>query len=353
MSAHAKLSASGAVTWLNCPASPRICANIANESSHFAEEGTRAHAQAEAMLTNAKQPHPDMADDVRDYVELVEELAAGAELHIEQRLKYTEWVADGFGTADAVIISDGTLMIVDLKFGKGVKVNAEENPQLRLYALAALQKWQWDKDITRVRVIVSQPRLDHISSEELSLYEILTWGEWVKERAALTNLPAAPAVPGEKQCRWCRARYTCRARAIASLTVVGSDHLAPSDISALLPHLAEVKSWASDIEAQAMSLLGAGAEVTGYKLVEGRALRTLTDNAVDTLRAAGLDDDAIYRQSYRTLGDIEKSLGGKKKAAPVLEKCTSKPAGKPIVVLSSDPRPAVAANVTLNFPIGD
>ena len=352
MSAHAKLSASGSATWLNCAASPRLCANIPNESSHFAEEGTRAHAQAEAMLTGAEQPHPDMADDVRPYVEFVEELAAGAELHIEQRLEYTEWVAEGFGTADAVIISGDTIIVVDLKFGKGVKVSADENPQLRLYALAALQKWHWDKGITQVRAIVSQPRLDHISSEELSVQDLLTWGEWVKERAILTTEPTAKATPGEKQCRWCRARYTCRARAIASLTVIGSDHLSPADIGALLPHLAEVKSWASDIEAQAMTLLEAGSEVTGYKLVEGRAIRTLTDTAVDTLRAAGLDDEAIYRQSYRTLGDIEKALGGKKKAAPVLEKCTTKPAGKPAIVPNSDPRPALNGTVA-NFEIGD
>ena len=352
MAAHAKLSASGANTWLHCSASPRISEDIPNDTSAYAEEGTKAHAQAEAMLLNKEpQPYTEMAGDVMPYVELVEELSTGFERHIEQQLTYDEWVPEGFGTADAVIIRDGTLIVVDLKFGKGVKVNANENPQLRLYALAALQKWQWEHGIAHVITMVSQPRLDHVSQEELTVMDLLEWGEWVKERAKMTADPNAKATPGEKQCRWCRARFTCRARAIDALTVLGSDHLAPTDISALLPHLPEVKSWASDIEAQAMTLLESGAEVPGYKLVEGRSVRTLTDTAVDILRTAGLDDSAIYRQSYRTLTDIEKALGGKKKAAPVLEKCTTKPAGKPAIVKTSDPRPSVVDTVA-DFPEG-
>ena len=353
MSAHARLSASGANTWLNCPASPRICDDIPNDSSTYAEEGTNAHAQAEAMLLGANQPHPNMADDVQPYVDLVTELAAGTTPLIEQQLEYSEWVSGGFGTADAVIINNGMLTIVDLKFGKGVKVNANDNPQLRLYALAALQKWQWDYDIDRVKMVICQPRLDHISSEELTVTELLKWGEWVIERAQLTTDPNAPAVPGEKQCRWCRARFTCRARAIEALTVAGSDHLAPADIATVLPMLSSVSSWVKDIEAHAMSLLESGQEVAGYKLVEGRATRKLTDDAVDTLRAAGLDDSAIYRQSYRTLSDIEKSLGGKKKAAPVLEQCTTKPAGKPAIVPNSDPRPALTMASVAQFEIGE
>ena len=352
MSAHAKLSASGSATWLYCAASPRLCAGIKDESSPFAEEGTRAHAQAEAMLTGAEQPHPEMAADVQPYVDLVLELSAGAELLIEQLLEYTEWVPNGFGTADAVIILDGVLIIVDLKFGKGIKVSAEGNTQPRLYALAALQRWQWEHGIEKVVMIISQPRLDHVSREEITVDELLEWGEWVKERAAATEDPKAVATPGHKQCRWCKARFTCRARAIDALHVAGSDYLTPADIAMLLPHIAEVKSWVGDLEQQAMNLLESGSDVPGYKLVEGRSVRKLTDSAADILRTAGLDDSAIYRQSYRTLTDIEKALGGKKKAAPVLEQCTTKPAGKPAIVQTSDPRPPISGNVA-QFEIGE
>lgn len=349
---HARLSASGSATWLNCPASPRLCDGVPDKSSGYAAEGTRAHEQAEAMLLGRRQPHPELADDVLPYVELVEELSASGKRFVEQRLEYTEWVPEGFGTADAVVIHEGTLTIVDLKFGKGIRVSADGNTQLRLYALAALQEWQWEYDIATVTMTISQPRLDHVSSETLTVEELLAWGDWVKKRVAITQDPQAPPVPGEKQCRWCRARFTCRARAIDALTVAGSDHLAPSDIAALLPHLPGVIAWADDIEAQAVSLLESGAEVAGYKLVEGRSVRKLTDNAVDTLRAAGLDDSTIYRQSYRTLADIEKALGGKKNAAPVLEQCTTKPAGKPAIVLNSDPRPPISATVA-QFPVGE
>lgn len=346
---HAKLSASGSATWLNCPAAPRICEGLPDDTSPYAEEGTKAHAQAEAMLRGEEGPFPEMAADVQPYVDYVNSLPG--DRWFEQRLDYTEWVPEGFGTADAVVIDGDLLTIIDLKFGMGVRVYAQDNSQMRIYAIAALQRWQWDYGISRIKMTICQPRLDHVSEDTLGIGEILDWGNEVKRKAALTLDPAAPAVPGEKQCRWCKARTVCRPRAIDALTVAGSDHLTPADVGALLRHVDGIKSWLSDLEAHAFDLLNSGADVPGYKLVEGRSLRALTDNAVDTLRAAGLDDSAIYRQSYRTLGDIEKSLGGKKKAAPVLEKCTTKPAGKPTIAPTSDPRPTMSASVA--FEIGD
>lgn len=352
MTDHAKLSASGSATWLYCPAAPRICAGLPEETSPYAEEGTRAHAQAEAMLRGVEGPHPELGRDVIPYYELVRSLVGQDDtLSIEQQVSFDEWVPGGFGTADTVILhADGTITVVDLKFGQGVKVFAPENPQLRLYALGAVQAHQFTHDITTARMIICQPRMDHVSEETLDVLALLEWGEWVKERAHAAQDPDAVAVPGEKQCRWCTARRICRARAQYIMNVVGSEHLTPTDVARLLPFVAQAEAWAKDIADHARELLAGGVDVPGYKLVEGRSVRKFTEDAPDILRAAGLSDEQIYRQELRTLSDIEKALGGKKKAAPTLEKATAKNPGTPTVVETSDPRPAISANVVAQFP---
>ncbi len=351
---HAKLSASGSSTWLNCPASIRISSGIEDSSTAYAEEGTRAHATAEALLLGKEPPSPEMVGTVEPYTLYIRELTrADSTLLVEQRLDFSEWVTDGFGTGDAVILhTDGSADIVDLKYGMGVKVDAVENSQLRLYAMGLLQAYQYEHGITQVRIHIVQPRLDHISTEVLSASELLEWGEWVKQRAALTADPTAPAIPSAKACRWCRARSICRARALDALRVAGSDHLTPADIDLLLPLLDGITAWISDVKTVATELAEEG-KLTTYKLVEGRSVRKLTDDAAGVLLQNGLTEEDVYRKEYRTLSDIERMLGGKKKAAPVLEQCTIKPSGKPVLVPNSDPRPAIAADVTLNFQIGE
>lgn len=353
MSTHAKLSASGSRTWLHCAASPRISDGIPSTTSPYAEEGTRAHELAAELLATGR-PDPE-SGAVGEYVDYVRGLhRPGTITLIEQRVDYSEWVADGYGTADAILLhDDGSCDVVDLKYGMGVPVDANGNSQLRIYGLGVLQEHMWTHGIDTIRLHIHQPRLEAVSVDELTSRALLEWGEWVKERAAATLDQYAPATPGAKQCRWCRASGICRARAIDALTVAGSDHLAPADIGAVLPLLDGVRQWAADIDRQAASALGSGQTVPGYKLVEGRSTRALTDTAAETLRAAGLGDDEIYRQSYRTLSDIERALGGKRKAAPVLGHCTTKPPGKATVVPESDPRPAIAGNVIETFEIGE
>jgi hypothetical protein len=355
---HSSRGASSSVTWLNCSAAPRICTGLPDESSEHAEEGTRAHDQAEAMLLDLPQekwPYPEMAKDVQPYVDLVHSLIGpGDLLFVEQLVHYDEWVEGGFGTSDAIIIhSDGTMTVIDLKFGQGNRVDAWGNSQLRLYALGSLQAHQFTHNITRVRYIVCQPRLDHVSEETLTVDELLEWAEYVRERALLTYDPNAEATPGEEQCQWCRAKMVCRARAQKVLDVVGSDHLTTADLALLLSHAPLAAAWAKDIEAQAYKLAMDGHHLPGYKLVESISRRKLKSDAAETLKAQGLTDDQIYRKDFATLEDLQKALGGKKKAEPVMALITTKPPGQPTLAKLSDRRPPINTDLSQNFPIGD
>lgn len=355
---HSSRGASSSVTWLNCSAAPRICTGLPDESSEHAEEGTRAHDQAEAMLLELPEsmwPYPEMAKDVQPYVDLVFGLIGPDDtLYVEQLVHYDEWVQGGFGTSDAIIIhSDGTMTVIDLKFGKGIRVDAWGNSQLRLYALGSLQQHQFMHNIERVRYMVCQPRLDHVSEETLTVDELLEWAEYVRERAALTYDPNAVATPGDDQCQWCRAKLVCRPRALAVLSVVGSDHLTPANVALLIPHAANAASWAKDVETHAYQLAMDGQELPGYKLVQGVARRQLKSDAPTILSEAGLTRDQIYREELRPLGELEKALGGKKKADPVMKLATTKPEGQPVLVKSNDPRPQMKTDLSENFPIGD
>jgi hypothetical protein len=355
MSAHSWLSPSKSATWLHCPAAPRICGNVPEETSEYAQEGTEAHAQAAAMLLGQPDTFPQHKEAVAPYVEMVQGLIGPDDtLLIEQEVTYDEWVTDGYGTSDCIILhSNGLLTNVDLKFGQGVKVYAKDNSQLRLYALGAIQGYQFTHNIDRVRMIISQPRLDHQDEEELSLDDLLAWGEWVKERVHLILDPNVEAVPGDKQCRWCAARKMCRARITQLVNIIGSEHITPADVAMLMPYVEQVKTWVRDLEEHALELLLAGTEVPGYKLVEGRSLRKFTADAASKLLDVGLTEEQIYVQEMRTMSEIEKALGGKKKAVKVMEEITIKPQGKPTIVETSDPRPRIEADIVAQFPISN
>jgi hypothetical protein len=354
---HATLGASSSYTWINCPGAIRVAAGIPDKQSPEALEGTNAHAQAEHMLKGGKAaegPFPDLAEDVLPYVDLVFSLLdEGDVLLVEQTVKFDEWVPGGFGTADAVILHrNGLLTIVDLKFGMGLRVDAPGNSQLRLYALGCVQEHQFMWGIDRVRYIVSQPRLDHEDEETLTIEELLEWGEWVKVKALATLEPDAPVVPGLVQCQWCRARFVCRKRALDVLTVMGSDTLTPADIALVYPHAALAVKWAEDIEASALAVLNAGGTLPGLKIVEGTSRRQMRSDAAEVFANAGLTTDQIYRQKFRTLGELENALGGKKAATPVMKLATFKPVGKPTIVETSDPRPQMNVDVVADFPEG-
>ena len=356
---HAILGASSSFTWMNCPGAIRVADGIPDIQSEEAAEGTRGHAQAEHVLKGlgGPGPHPELMPELMPYLVLIDSLTqVNSIVMIEQTVEFDEWVPGGFGTADTIIIDvpDRMLTIVDLKFGKGLRVDAEQNSQLRLYALGCLQRYQFLYGIETVRMIVCQPRLDHESEETLSVDELLAWGETVAKPAALATLePDAPVVPGVVQCQWCRARFVCRKRALNILEVMGSDTLTPANIGLLYPHALLATKWSEDIQEYAEKLMASGVQLIGLKLVEGRARRRMRDNAPEVLHNAGLTDDQIYRTEFRTLGEIEAALGGKKRAAPVMALATLKPVGKPTIVPSSDPRPPISVDVIADFPEGE
>jgi hypothetical protein len=377
MSGHAILGASNAHRWLECPGSVEAERDIPNTTSPFAAEGTEAHELAETALRMAHLPpehveahdydryahikshewldlyeNAEMADFVRVYVDYVNNAAKGADVfEIEQRVSYADWVDGGFGTADAVIIKDGVIHVCDLKYGMGVRVDAENNPQGMLYALGAYAENKWLGDIHTARISIVQPRLDHISEWEISIDALLRWAEWVKQRAEATAEPDAPRVPGEKQCRFCRAKASCQALRDMTEAVILSEFddldnmpkanaLTDAQMRAALEAKPLIESWLSAIEALVKDRLSEGETFDGFKLVEGRSNRRWADDAeAEKALVSLLDDKAFAPRKIVSPAQAEKALG-KKRAGEVADLIV-KPSGAPTLVNHTDPRPAL------------
>lgn len=358
MGRHAILSASASHRWLVCTPSARLEAQFPDKGSPYAEEGTRAHALAEKTLRRflAKGDSRVVCDDgemreaVQFYVDTcVEKIVAArnaspdAKILIEERLDFSAFVPEGFGTGDMVIVSDGGLEVVDLKYGKGVRVEAQGNSQMMLYALGALHEYGWLYNAGRVRMTIVQPRLDNVSTSELSEDGLLFWGQKVKRIAEKAFEGRGDFRPGG-HCRFCKARATCRAYAEAMKAHIRED-LAPApeldaaEIADILLHAKEVKNWLDGVEAYAMGKALSGTKWPGLKLVAGRSTRKIADEAAAaaSLLSAGYSD--IYKpQSLRTLTELEK-LCGKKRFAELLGANLTKSEGKPALVPASDKRP--------------
>lgn len=331
--------------------------------SAAAEQGTAAHALAEHKLRRAlkqrsTRPTSDWIDDemeqlTDDYVNFVLEQAAEArntcpdpQVLIEQRLDFSHVVPGGFGTGDCVIIAEPKLQIIDLKYGQGVLVDAERNPQLMLYALGALRTFGDLYDIETVAVTIYQPRRGNVDTWETSVADLEAWAETeVKPKAELAVAGGGEFCPGS-WCQFCRIAPTCRARAEANLALAQHEFAPPaelsdSEIADVLTRLPLLKSWASDVEAYALAqAVNQGKHWDGFKLVAGRSVRKYTDeNAVaEAAQAAGYAD--IYDKRLITLTAMEK-LMGKKTFNEVLGGLVVKPVGKPTLVPESDKRPAL------------
>jgi hypothetical protein len=369
--AHALLSASGAHRWLACPPSARLEETFPETTSPYAEEGTHAHALAELMLRKrfgepmgpraykaalaALQADPrysaEMAEHVQAYVDYVEErfnaakaVCADPFLAIEQRLDLSRWVQESYGTGDIVIVADETLEIIDFKYGKGVAVSAEGNPQLRLYALGAQDAFDMLYDIPTVRMTIVQPRLDNISSETMAVADLLDWAEsFVRPRALLAIDGKGEYCPGD-HCRFCRARETCRARAEAVLSFATYEFRQPplltdDEIPTLLEKADLIRSWIEDIAAYALHAAESGTRFAGWKLVEGRAVRKYADEdaVLARLKASGYDEAILTKRSLLGLTEMEKTIG-KKPFGEILAELIIRPAGKPVLVRSTDKR---------------
>lgn len=368
---HAKLSASGAKRWISCPPSVQLEAQFKDTSSSFAEEGTFAHSLAETIInynlhnmTKAEfnkalkklQENEYYNKELQEYIdsyqhfifECVNEAKAQTKdvtVLTEQRLDFSEYVPEGFGTGDVVIISDGLLHIIDLKYGKGVGVSAEGNPQLRLYGLGAIEAFGMLYDFDRVRMTINQPRLDNVSSEELSVEELQTWGnEVVKPRAELAMSGGGEFVVGD-HCKFCKARKTCRARAEANLELTKMEFALPEllgdeEIGEVLRKAEQLQAWVSDITDYALQEAINGKKFDGWKLVEGRSNRKYADEieVARVLKEAGFDEAALYEKKLYGITAMEKIVG-KKTMAETLGELIIKPQGKPVLVAESDKRP--------------
>ena len=358
MSAHAKLSASGSDRWLNCPGSVKAEEGLQDKGSFFALEGSRAHALAELCFQRncfadeflgdtleGGQVDDEMVQHVNGYVSYVRHLCAGADFfEVEQEVSYRRWVPDGFGTSDVVALKGKTLIICDLKYGKGVEVSAEENSQLMLYALGAIAEYEWLGDIENVLLCIYQPRKNNYSEWETTAQKLLSWGEWVKDRASLALTQDAPRQPGEKACMWCKAKATCPALYAHTQEVIGADFdnldnpdsLPVDKLLVVLGAKKLIEGYLSAVADHAMALAEQN-QLPGYKLVEGRSIRQWRDEAeAEKALAALVESDKLYKKSFVSVAQAEKILG--KKNAAAMSDLVVKPRGKPTLAPETDYR---------------
>lgn len=361
---HALLGASSSARWLVCTPSARLEAMFPDEQSPYAAEGTVAHDLAEAILRHKlegkKLPKHDhsaeMVEAVNRYVDICEEKvneararSSDAEVMIEAKLDFSRWVPEGFGTGDMVIVADGILEVIDLKYGKGVPVSAIENTQMRLYALGAYDVNEFLYDIKTVRMTIVQPRLDSISTDEMTLEELLVWGDEVKPIAQQAWNGQGECTPCD-YCNFCKARHTCRALADTCLTAFYKDGgklnqlLTDQEVSDILAMKDLITKWIKGVYdfAYEKALLGEK-QWPGYKLVEGTSRRTITDPdaAAKTLLDNGYKEEDIFKpRELEGITNLQKVLG-KKGVTEYLEAYIDKPEGKPTLVPESDKRLAI------------
>lgn len=363
MSDHAVLSASGAHRWLNCLPSARLELEFVNNESSAAAEGTAAHALCEHKLKKAlhmrsKRPvsvynsdemeeHSDAyVEFVMEQLELAKQSCTDPLILIEQRLDFSCYVPQGFGTGDCIIIADKKLHIIDFKYGMGVLVDAVDNPQMKLYALGALEIYDSLYDIEEVSMTIFQPRRENVSTWTIRVEDLKAWAEKeLKPRAKKAYDGEGEYLPGE-WCTFCRAAVKCRARAEEKLKLAQSEFKLPplltdSEIEEVLSKLSDLTKWANEIIAYATdAAVNHGKEWHGFKVVEGRSVRKFKDEdaVAEVAKANGYKD--IFRQSLITLTEMER-LMGKSKFEKILGDLIYKPPGKPTLVPLSDKRPAM------------
>lgn len=371
---HAKLSASGASRWLMCTPSAVLETEFPNNTSEAAEEGTLAHSIGELLIRScfgrvseaAKNDclknhskdrfyNPELLEYATDYAAyVVSEFEKSklktpdAILEVEARLDMTDYIPEGFGTGDAVIIADGTLRIIDLKYGKGVPVSCVENKQMMLYALGALKAYDFLYDIQRVEMTIYQPRLSNISTWGIDVENLRSWAEgFLKPRAELAFKGEGEFLPGA-HCKFCRAKNECKALADENLKVfdqfAGKNPalLSDKEMATIIEKADDIASWAKAMGAYVLDqAVNNGKVWPGYKLVEGRSNRAFTDEekVAEVLSLEGFKDEQIYKpKALYGITELEKVVG-KKNFNPLLGEFITKPSGKPTLAPIADPRP--------------
>lgn len=358
---HALLSASSAHRWIVCPPSALLSKKFDDSSSSFAQEGTDAHTLAQHKLEKllglpTKDPteslsfyDEEMNDHAENYaafvleqVEKAKETCVDPQVLIEQKLDFSRYVPEGFGHVDCLIIADGTLTVIDYKYGLGIKVSSERNPQMFCYALGGLALFDGIYDIDNVRLVIYQPRRENISEYTISKSELIQWAEDVLSPTAELASKGEGEYKAGEHCQFCKAKATCRKRAEYNLELAKYDFEVPAtldhdEIAAILVKADELVSWANDVKEYALKEALNGTKFEGFKLVAGRSNRKYTDEtaAADLVIAAGKDP---FEKKLLGITAMT-ALLGKKAFEDILGGLTYKPPGKPVLVTADDKRP--------------
>lgn len=374
--AHAKLSASGASRWATCPGSVQMEDGIPDKESIYAQEGTLAHEMSELKLKHYLDPkgfgkrklnaaikklkenelyQAEMESYTDTYVDFIKEKAlsfpSNPYIEIEKRVDFSRWVDGGFGTCDCVLIHGSTLSIIDLKYGKGVPVSSEQNEQLILYALGAYDAFNLIYNLDKIELNIVQPRINNFSTWEISLTELLLWGDYFKVQAEKALGGNGELVPSAKACKFCKARDICTARAENNLSLESEIKLKPNEIpkDKLYEYISrgeDIAKWVADLKAYALDMCLKGEEVKGLKAVAGRTSRSWTnqDEAINKLIEGGIDEAIIYDKVPLTLAKLEKALG-KQQFTTLVGDLVVTSEGKPTLVFENDKRPAITNTV--------
>lgn len=374
--AHAKLSASGASRWATCPGSVQMEDGIPDKESVYAREGTLAHEMSELKLKHYLDPkgfgkrklnaaikklkenelyQAEMDSFTDTYVDFIKEKAlsfsSNPYIEIEKRVDFSRWVGGGFGTCDCILIHGSTLSIIDLKYGKGVPVSSEQNEQLILYALGAYDAFNLIYNLDKIELNIVQPRINNFSTWEISLTELLLWGDYFKVQAEKALRGNGELVPSAKACKFCKARDICTARAENNLSLESEIKLKPNEIpkDKLYEYISrgeDIAKWVADLKAYALDMCLKGEDVKGLKAVAGRTSRSWTnqDEAINKLIEGGIDEAIIYDKVPLTLAKLEKALGKQQFTALVGDMVVTSE-GKPTLVFENDKRPAITNKV--------
>lgn len=360
-SEHAVLSASSANRWLHCPPSVRLSEGYMDKASVFAMEGTSAHELCEYKLRSAlgmeaENPTENLdfyntemeecaegyATYILELVEKAKETCSDPVVMVEQRVDFSRYVPEGFGTADCIIIADETLNIVDYKHGKGVEVSAEDNPQMKLYALGALELFDCLYDISKVQMTIFQPRLSNVSVFVMDKADLLNWAnDELTAKAELAFEGKGELCCGE-WCKFCKAKSNCKERARVNMEMAQyefrkSSLLTDEEVAKILSRIDELTSWASDVKNFALEQAVRGKQWSGWKVVEGRSNRKYTDEGAvaQVVKNAGYNP---YDEKIMGITNMTKMLG-KEKFNELLGDFVERPQGKPTLVPEDDNRP--------------
>lgn len=360
--AHALLSASSAHRWLACPSSAVAAESYPKQDTEFTREGTLAHEVAEAVVRAAIERKEmrlqveeglttemlNCADEYRDYI-LGLCTSDDAVVLLEQRVDFSPWVPEGFGTADCIIIQGETMDVIDYKYGQGVPVSAEDNPQEKLYGLGALNDYGFAFNVSKVRLHIFQPRLNNISVDELTVEDLMTWAEKTVKPIAEKAAKGKGGYNAGAWCKFCPHAGRCKTLTKTCTEYVETHSLrvavpilAPHEVAEVLEMEPLVSLWLKRVKDQAMTTLLNGGEIPGYKVVEGKLGNrkwTADFQVLEALKAAGYAQEDVTKTELLSPAAMDKAIG-KKKVAELLEQFIDRAPGAPTLAPASDKRPA-------------